>query len=241
MVCTAQSCLHNSLTDIRIRAFVLDRIQDIMPTSRTIHSTTPNKQEMKVPSCTSKTFSPPTYSLMNILVVTICVQFMCATEVNAAVRPIGTLKETYSAQGEQQTNDILLPGQKLLLQPDSDEQVRLLRADHGLTLSGKRKSKRITGEAMSLRNLISNRFAVNAEVPGAELKPDDRAELDSEAITELTDSVQQLIQPSFFHFVQSCCNREVMRPMGGGHLTGSCCSQLFRILQFYSLKEKLLG
>ncbi|CAH8636121.1 unnamed protein product [Heterobilharzia americana] len=43
------------------------------------------------------------------------------------------------------------------------------------------------------------------------------------------------IKPTFYQYVKSCCNREVMRPMGGGHLTGPCCRQLIKFNRFIRL------
>ncbi|VDO68924.1 unnamed protein product [Schistosoma curassoni] len=40
------------------------------------------------------------------------------------------------------------------------------------------------------------------------------------------------IKPTFYQYVKSCCNREVMRPMGGGHMTGPCCKQLIKFNHF---------
>ncbi|TNN09219.1 hypothetical protein EWB00_006427 [Schistosoma japonicum] len=43
------------------------------------------------------------------------------------------------------------------------------------------------------------------------------------------------IKPTFYQYVKSCCNREVMRPMGGGHMTGPCCKQLIKFNHFIRL------
>ncbi|VDQ10340.1 unnamed protein product [Trichobilharzia regenti] len=46
------------------------------------------------------------------------------------------------------------------------------------------------------------------------------------------------LKPTVYQYVRSCCNREVMRPMGGGHMTGPCCAQLIRFNYFIRLSYK---
>ncbi|CAH8876045.1 unnamed protein product [Trichobilharzia szidati] len=46
------------------------------------------------------------------------------------------------------------------------------------------------------------------------------------------------LKPTVYQYVKSCCNREVMRPMGGGHMTGPCCAQLIRFNYFIRLSYK---
>ncbi|VDP88825.1 unnamed protein product [Echinostoma caproni] len=52
--------------------------------------------------------------------------------------------------------------------------------------------------------------------------------------TDLPDTIRPktynrlwfLLARERYHSVRKCCEREVMKPVGGGHLTGTCCTEL---------------
>lgn len=54
------------------------------------------------------------------------------------------------------------------------------------------------------------------------------------------EQLRFMFNPDFYQYIKSCCNREVMRPMGGGHLTGPCCNQLIKSNEFIKLTWPLV-
>ncbi|TPP57771.1 hypothetical protein FGIG_04649 [Fasciola gigantica] len=46
------------------------------------------------------------------------------------------------------------------------------------------------------------------------------------AVSESHERLLFLLARDRYHSVRKCCEREVMKPVGGGHLTGTCCTEL---------------
>ncbi|KAF6771526.1 hypothetical protein AHF37_09630 [Paragonimus kellicotti] len=58
------------------------------------------------------------------------------------------------------------------------------------------------------------------------------AKINMVSLQKIKDGKEPIDRPdlkSYYRYISSCCNREVMRPQGGGHFTGPCCSQLLEL------------